>query len=626
MIFYSDFETDEDELGAYVWSACTITDSGKIFELYSIQSYIDLLLRYRPEECYFFNLKFDGSYIINELLDRGFKQAYDNQMFYKNRDMPNKTFKYLISDMGVWYMIVIKYKGGIITIYDAMKLAPMSLRKAGEAFETKHKKLEMDFNTHYPRGYRPNREERDYIINDCHVLKEVMEAIRSHGMEKMTVGSCCLAQYKKIFNEEHGAYTWDELFPNCYKMEFTKENVSRETFDKFPSLGEFIQYSYHGAFVYTNPHKKGKIIKNGKTLDVNSLYVYVMHSSSGFKYPTGKPLYFKGDNYTINDNQIHFIHFKCRFYLKDGFLPFIHIRQNPLYKPTQTLKTSDVYYNGEYHKFIEKDGELLDTKCEFIMNEYEFEIFRKHYDLEELEIIDGFKFFSQIGLFDKYIDYWMNIKEHSSGAKRTIAKQYLVNLYGKFAMSPESSFKHILDDNSNGLKFEIIKEYDKKPGYNPVGSCVTSFAMIYTLTHAQKCYHEDKPGFCYSDTDSIHFDGPVPEYFEIHGTKLGAWKLENEWDEGLFQGSKCYIERTGDKYNITCAGLPQRGKDLFSKSCGQEIELKHLNEEEVKFLEEKRTMSDFKPGVKIPGKLLPIQIKGGMVLRDAFFTFKERIQ
>ena len=47
-----------------------------------------------------------------------------------------------------------------------------------------------------------------------------------------------------------------------------------------------------------------------------------------------------------------------------------------------------------------------------------------------------------------------------------------------------------------------------------------------------------------------------------------------------------------------------------------------LSDKEKKFVEKKRTIDDFKPGLIIPGKLLPVHIPGGIVLADVDYTLR----
>ena len=145
----------------------------------------------------------------------------------------------------------------------------------------------------------------------------------------------------------------------------------------------------------------------------------------------------------------------------------------------------------------------------------------------------------------------------------------------------------------------------------------------------------DERGFIYADTDSIHCD-LEPE--EITGIKVDdnnfcCWKLESSWDEAIFTRQKTYIEHVTHEnlvsvdepyYNIKCAGMPQKCKDLFEKSMqGYEPkETDSYTEEELEFLKKKRTIEDFKIGLKVPGKLMPKRIRGGVLLVDTTYEMR----
>ena len=48
-----------------------------------------------------------------------------------------------------------------------------------------------------------------------------------------------------------------------------------------------------------------------------------------------------------------------------------------------------------------------------------------------------------------------------------------------------------------------------------------------------------------------------------------------------------------------------------------------LSQKEKDFVAVKRTIDDFKSGLVIPGKLLPVHIPGGVVLADVDYTLRE---
>ena len=173
---------------------------------------------------------------------------------------------------------------------------------------------------------------------------------------------------------------------------------------------------------------------------------------------------------------------------------------------------------------IQKSNQLLDKT---ITRLEDFKLFLEHYNVVDFEILDGCYFEAQIGLFDKYIDKWKEIKMTSKGAMRTLAKLFLNNLYGKFASNTDSSFKYaFLEDNK--VKFKNIEAHDKPIGYIPIGSAITSYARNFTIRTAQKNYHGvNERGFIYADTDSIHCDLSVDELIDvpIHDSDFCHWKM-----------------------------------------------------------------------------------------------------
>ena len=77
--------------------------------------------------------------------------------------------------------------------------------------------------------------------------------------------------------------------------------------------------------------------------------------------------------------------------------------------------------------------------------------------------------------------------------------------------------------------------------------------------------------------------------------------------------------------------MPESCKDLLLASMGEEwksskekVELTDKQKEKYKeFLSTKRSLDDFKIGLRIPSKLLPRVIKGGVVLTETEFTMRE---
>ena len=641
--FVGDFETTvyEGQKHTEVWASAIVelySEDVKIFK--SIDETFEYLSVMKDNVIvYYHNLKFDGSFWLSYLLvDRNFKQAYNKTgerindvEWQQEKEMKNNTFKYSISDKGQFYTIIIKVNNKFIEIRDSLKLLPFSVKKIGKSFETKHKKLDMEYTGFRYSGCEITLEEQEYIKNDVLVVKEALEIMYNEGHNKLTIGSCCLEEYKKLIGKDD--YTM--YFPNLTEIELDKD-----TYGSF-NAEEYIRKSYRGGWCYVVKGKENKIYTNGVTADVNSLYPSVMSSESGNRYPVGKPYFWKGnyiDEEALKTNRYFFIRIKTRFYIKKNKLPFIQVKGNLLYNGREMLETSDIYdaETDTYCKeILDFNGNLVSTRVELTLTMTDYYLLKEHYDLVDFEILDGVWFYTEIGIFDRYIEKYKKIKTVSTGAKRELAKLFLNNLYGKMATSTDSSFKvaYVKEDKSIG--FLPVLANDKKPVYIPIGSAITSYARNFTIRTAQKNYYGvDKRGFIYADTDSIHCDLDVSELKDVpvHDSAFCHWKLEALWDKGIFVRAKTYIEHVTHENlkpvepynNIKCAGMPQKCKDLLNLSLEgyTEEEYEALKDVEKKFVKTKRTFKDFKRGLIVPSKLRPKRINGGIILCDTTYEMR----
>ena len=639
-----DFETTvyKGQVNTEVWASASVelfTEDVKIF--HSIEEQFNYFKSLDTNICaYYHNLKFDGAFWLSYLLvDLGFKQAYKplNEQeteveWLKEKEMTNNSFKYSISDKGQWYTIIIKVNNHFIEIRDSLKLLPFSVKRIGQSFGTKHKKLDMEYTGFRYAGCNITEKEKEYIANDVLVVKEALEIMFTEGHNKLTIGSCCLEEYKKIMGKED----YETFFPSL------TDYLLDESKHKYTNADAWIRKSYKGGWCYLVKGKENQIKTNGTTADVNSLYPSMMSSESGNAYPVGKPTFWVGNfipDEALKSNRYYFVRIKTRFYLKPNYLPFIQIKGNYLYKGTEALESSDVYdkkTDKYYDHYYDKAGNLHDTRVELTLTMTDFILMKEHYELVDFEIIDGCYFFTATGIFDEYMEKYKKIKLESKGALRELAKLFLNNLYGKMASSEDSSFKVAFVKENKALGFISVPANDKQAGFIAVGSAITSYARNFTIRAAQKNYHgKNNRGFIYADTDSIHCDLKPEEIvgIKVHDRNFCCWKLEACWDEAIFTRQKTYIEHVTHEdlepidnpyYNVKCAGMPQKCKDLFVTSMlGYEPkEDDKYTEDEIKFLKTKRTLEDFKIGLKIPGKLMPKRIRGGVLLVDTTYEMR----
>lgn len=659
-----DFETTvyRGQRSTEVWSAAITEifgdDPEDVIVLHSIDEFFDHIFSNHKQArqfYYFHNLKFDGEFIIYWLMDNGYKTCFDEK---KPDELKDHTFSAIISTMNQWYMISVKENGRLYQFRDSYKLLPFSVRSIGKSFKTKHQKTTLQYEGSRMPGYIPDDLELEYIKNDVLVMREAMEIMINEGYDGLTIGSCCMSNFKKLFYPGgHKAFSKD--FPDLSQI------VIDESFGSL-TADEYIRKAYRGGWCYTRfPGYETSDDEEGITADVNSLYPSVMHSISGSVYPFGQPNFWKG-NYIpkglisdkgFNTEWYFYIRFECSFNIRPDHLPFVQIKDSIYYKSTDMLTTSQIFdkYGTPCRIYDCISGEYQQTKVTLTMTCTDFRLFIEHYKVENLKILDGCYFTAVKGIFDDYIDHYMQMKVEGSiehdPVKRSIAKLSLNSLYGKFSTSINSSYKTCyINPETRTTEFFDVDEFDKTPGYIAIGAAVTSYARNFTIRAAQKNYKN----FRYADTDSIHMilpKGDEVNGIRIHDTDLCAWKIENTWKYGRFVRAKTYIEYNPDinppeddteyakqasgEYVIKCAGLPQHCKNLF-EACIRFDDLddrkKWLNEQgesvdsltdkELEFIDHKRFLDEFNTKLVIPGKLIPVHLPGGVLLKKVDFTIR----
>ena len=658
-IFSADFETTvyEGQEFTEVWAAAMVEFGTEDVSIHhSIDEWWEEVTDLAKKDnllIYFHNLKFDGSFILPFLFRKKLEQAYKKKKgstyegeFLKPKQMFNNSFKYVISDRGQWYTIIIKLNKHTIEIRDSVKLLPFSVDQIGRDFKTKHRKLSMEYQGFRYAGCEITDEEKEYIANDVLVVKEALEFMYSEGHSKLTIGSCCMEEFKAGI----GKWDYENFFPDLtefYYNSFT-DKTYRAPYSRLPKEGHFntdqyIRKSYKGGWCYLRDDRANTVYHEGMTLDVNSLYPSAMWDNA---YPIGLPTFWSGNfipDIAQRDDKYFFVRIRCRFYLKPDHLPFIQIKGNWKYKGNECLKTSDVYdrRTKRYYKwYIDTEGVKQPATVELTLTQTDYKLFLEHYDVEDFEILDGCYFRTMEEIFHPYIGKYKKLKQESKGAKRQLAKLFLNNLYGKMASNKNSSFKYMFMGEEGLLESIDIDAEEKQAGYIAIGSAITSYAREFTIRAAQKNYKY----FIYADTDSLHLctsDITNVKGVPLHATEFSHWKCEAIWDEAIFVRQKTYIEHViledfeepenGPFYNIKCAGLPEKAKKLLNMSLTQNYidedgniseEFKKLKETQKEFVSVKRDITDFRVGLKIPGSLKAKRIEGGTILLDNIYEMR----
>lgn len=519
---------------------------------------------------YFHNLKFDGEFIIHYLLTHGFVHVNEKKLGVNQ-------FSTIISDLNVFYCIKVKFKEEvIISFFDSLKLLNFSVEEVAKAFNLSIKKLEIDYKAKREKGHKITDEEKEYLKHDVMIMSLALEKMFEMKITRMTIASNA--------------------------MNFFKDTISKKRFEEWfkpPLYDKDLRQAYKGGFTYLNEIYRGKEVKEGIVLDVNSLYPSVMYYSP---MPYGEGIYFDGKYVPDKLYNLYIQNITCQFRVKKDMIPTIQIKNNLSFVPTEYLSSS----NGE--------------SINLTLTNVDLKLFLEHYDIYDVSYNWGWKYKSSTKIFKSYIDYWneLKVKATKEGNKplRTIAKLMLNSLYGKFAASPEGRSKIPYLDN-NIVKYKLSELEERTAYYLPISIFITSWARDKTIRSAQAVYHR----FIYADTDSLHLEGrDIPENLLISDTELGKWKIESTFKRGKYLRQKCYIEDVVppvdeiEKFkkenpeclhlvskdsiiNIVCAGMP--------KGCYKNV-----------------TWENFDYGSVFDGKLGVKHTDGGIVLVNTTFTIK----
>lgn len=457
--------------------------------------------------CFFHNLKFDGSFMIN---------------YFIQNELPYESF---ISDVGQWYSITVHLPDYDLIFRDSLKVMSFTLRKIAK-----------DFNFPTPKGETPLLEEKpsevlpewiDYIKTDVEILARAMKLLYFEGgITKFTSASEALSKYKETVN-------YRELFPI----------LDYET-------DAYLRKAYRGGWSFVNPLYQNKVIELPiKVFDINSMYPSKMLN---YAMPYGKPEYHEGPPIR---NYYFIARVMLCLELKKDHLPTLQIKSRKVCAELG-IKTTD-YIRTTYGKFYE-----------VTLTNFDLELIYKHYDYD-IEFLDHYSFKAQKGMFDDYILKWKKVKEQAENGsiERYLAKLYQNSLYGKFGSRVEQQQK-IPYLKESRLSFEISDVERVKPNYIAVACFITSISRRDIITDAQNNYFRflysdtDSLHMISDDYEDEIVKGNI--VLPLHNTEYGYYKLEKEAFKGKYLRSKLYIEETKNGLDVVGAGMTDEIKSQIN--------------------------------------------------------------
>ena len=449
--FTADFETCTwlpDETYVWAWALCEIGKDYQTTVGTNIESFFEEISELNNPQIYFHNLKFDGAFIINYLYQEGYELVKDK------KEVRNHTFQCIISDLGAFYEIIVynevqKKKVKKITFIDSLKIINMSVKDIAKTFNLPISKLEIDYNEFREVGHILTPEETEYVQNDVKIVAMALNELFKEKLTKMTAASNAMGYYKQIT----GRQKFEHYFP---VLTYEEDSLIRP--------------AYKGGFTYLNPIYKDLMLRDVYVLDVNSLYPSRMYYEA---MPFGKPVYYRGEYQKDDLYPLYIQTLRCSFKIKKNKIPTIQIKEKNFF-----FQTNEYIEDSKGEEFV------------LTLTNIDLEMFLDHYEVENLIYIDGFKFRSIKGIFNKYIDYWTEKKiqagKEGNKGKRTIAKMQLNSLYGKFAKSTTIKSKYPIMGDDGIIHFTISEAEQKNGIYLPVACFITAYARKVTIGTSQK--------------------------------------------------------------------------------------------------------------------------------------------
>lgn len=515
-------------LGCYIDETSTVDDAKSYF--YSMSEFLDRLesesmpttnaKRTRQRNnivVYIYNLSFEWSFLLPEVLKRGLKWAplVDSSCEYMFTSVSNKSCS------NVW-QVTLKFgkKNGIILLRDLAKMFGGGLDNVAKSFNLPTQKGEIDYRLNRLHGHTVTPQEKEYCFKDTKIIVEILQKIKELG-DKDFWNAISMASYsmKKLIKRG---------YPRACKpyLSFRKA---------YPELEEeetaFLRQGIEGGITYAPDTFQFKVI-NQKIAHIDA---HQMHPSSAYLhlFPYGKGTYFKGSPPL-------------------GYISCCRIRIS--------------YDAVRLHSIIKLIGLPFIEGKEITVWSFEIPTMYDCYVNLHIDYLDGYAYRCKpLPWRNYYADnyYKRKIAKANKDSFNTLYYKLLNNSsYGKLLENPHNvSFENFI--NELGCIDSLTREKDPddiklnaKYTYVPVGSCIPAYSRVALIKLAFKIGWRK---VVYFDTDSIFFiwDEETARVWSETNQEdfLGGWGFEEFIDRAQFTAPKRYKTETDGKAIIKSAGI-----------------------------------------------------------------------
>lgn len=461
--------------------------------------------------CYFFNLAYDGDYILKWLLQHNYHQTFKIDPITMLPVLNHHEFN-MMKTNSAFYRLCFCWKRVKIFFIDAQKLFPtMSIRAMGDLLG--YPKLSELVN-YSEFCLNMSYEKLELVKTYCHRDTEILAIYlnnffahekQSNAVKRQTIGSISYSYLKALVKEKNPVFTLTDFY--------------------------FWEKWYRGGRCDCNREVWGKWIIAPKSIyvdDGTSFYPSQMIK----RLPFGKPLDQPPEMGTYcTFYEIKIIHAKVKKKFKD----FPMLYRPYVYQGEKRMAT--FFSPSSIYQYLD---EVKDSIYYFI--DIEWERILKTYNVK-YEIVKRYYFQTDDYLSEITKKLFLRKKNASNKILRTFAKVLINSTYGKLGQKPhqvsdyfgtlenlDSSYEVLSKKSSDQLyeSYNVRKKLDPSCPSQPV------FVAAY-ITAAARCdlfdryWYIKKHGgtFLYCDSDSIFFIKNKDFVLPNEGGDLGQWELED---------------------------------------------------------------------------------------------------
>lgn len=554
---------------------------------------------------FFHNLTFDGEYIKWYLFDNNFKYFYEEPKRKSQKGFTLFEDENTIYYIHAWKKVRTANKSKIVNLYIrcSLNLLNLSVDKLARVYGLDYK-LSIDYDIEpFQHLSQVPQDLIDYIKRDVEIvispLKQFDEVFTMKmgnrtisGLSKLTIGSVSLSMFK------------------CFT--YKKYNFKENFFLPYENVIEF-QNWYSGGLCSFNKNYQYKPINindklKGCVYDVNSMYPSVMVENY---FPIGTPSKNHKPDSTYKIKMLKIFIKKAQI-KKDWYPPLMRKWNSSTYTYEKNTRFCIYTENAIAYYFQEE----LDSLKRF---------YHVDYDIIDVWYFKGEKYFKDF--INTYYDLRKTYKKSKDPREQTI-KLLLNSAYGKFGQKPDKKTIFYSENkyekgeyiyttqNNNNLIVDVVRNQDSAIGdlncyicdYElsksnsinvAIASCITMFARV----KLQDAIYNNIDNFIYCDTDSIFLKDKA-KGIDVDENKLGAWKLEMEFDGIELGGAKLY--------------------QIYLKNVVIKSALSGMNKKWAKENLKPNDIITLNKKLDIGSKLLKRKVKGGIVLEETEFTIKPR--